>query len=529
MASLGELVDNLGGMVVELVAAPRGLDVALGRVVVHDPQEHVEVGNGDVVLGVGVGSAHETARLLRAIAAAGGAALVIKGAVADLPVSDAEAGGVALLAVPAGTPWAQVVLLVSSVLAADHFRNGDEKLGESSAGDLFSVANAIADSIGAPVTIEDTQSMVLAFSGRQDEADPARIATVLGRRVPDQYRRMLNERGIFKRLYSEPGPVYCEPLGPDVLPRVAMAVRAGDEVLGSIWAAVHGPLDADRERLLADSASFVALHLLRHQVAADAQRGLEADLMAAVLSGGSLATEASRRLDLAGAGFRVVAVGIADGERADRDIQLGRCRNLLALQLSAVHRGAPTAQLGGVVYAVVPAVAGAGKSSAPLRQLMDQYAARAAGLVKARVLVGIGTQVASVADVPASRGTADKVLRVLREEPGKAVAEMDEVRASALLLEFASTYADDPALTGGPMQELRAYDAQHHTNYTETLSAYFDAFGDIDGAARLLGVHANTVRYRLRQLSRFADLKLDDPSQRLALMLQLRLMKAGSH
>lgn len=526
MASLGELVDNLGGMVVELVAAPRGLDVALGRVVVHDPQEHIEVGAGDVVLGVGLGSTHEVARLLRAIAVSGAAALVIKGSGAELPLSDAESAGVALLAVPPGTPWAQVVLLVSSVLAADHFRDGDERLGNSSAGDLFSVANAIADSIGAPITIEDPQSIVLAFSGRQDEADAARITTVLGRRVPDQYRRLLNERGIFKRLYSEPGPVYCEALTTDVKPRMAVAVRAGEEVLGSIWAVVDGPMDPERERIFADSASFVALHLLRHQVAADAQRGLEADLMSALLTGGSLAAEAARRLDLTGAGFRVVAVGIADGERADRDIQLARCRNLLALQLSAVHRGAPTAQLGGVVYAVVPSLKSTTTSSAPLRQLVEQFATRAAALVKARVLVGIGTQVETVTAIPASRSSADKVLKVLRAEPGPAVAEMDEVRASVLLQEFASAYADDPALVGGPVQALRDYDEQHHTNYTETLSAYLDAFGDIDGAARLLAVHANTIRYRLRQLARIADLKLADPSQRLALMLQLRLLKA---
>ena len=54
--------------------------------------------------------------------------------------------------------------------------------------------------------------------------------------MPDHYRRLLNERGFFKRLYSDLGPVYCEALAPDVLPRVAIAVRAGAEVLGSIWA-----------------------------------------------------------------------------------------------------------------------------------------------------------------------------------------------------------------------------------------------------------------------------------------------------
>ena len=525
LASLAELVDSLGGMVVELLAAPRGLEVPLGRVVVHDTQEHVEVGTGDVVLGVGVGSTREAATLLRSIGSSGAAALLVKGAATIDSAVDADAAGIALLALPPGTPWAQVVLLVSSVLSADRLRSREDRLGDASAGDLFAVANAIADTVGAPITIEDPQSMVLAFSGRQDEADEARIATVLGRRVPEMYKRQLREKGIFRRLYSETGPVYCPALAPNVLPRVAIAVRAGEEVLGSIWAATERELSEDQKKSLVEAANFVALHLLRHQVTVDAQRGLEADLMSAILTGGSLAAEASSRLDLAAPSFRVVAVGIADGNREDREIQLARCRNLLALQLSAVHRRAHTTHLGGVVYAIVPSSSKATPSLGALRQLMEQYSVRAEGLLKVRVLVGIGTQVSSVAEIPASRSTADRVLRVLKSEPGPAVADMDEVRASALLLEFASAYRDDPALTGGPIQVLRAHDEQHHTNYLQTLRAYLDAFGDVDAAAAILGVHANTIRYRLRQLGKVADLKLDDPSQRLALMLQLRLLK----
>ncbi|MHB8507188.1 MAG: helix-turn-helix domain-containing protein [Candidatus Dormibacteria bacterium] len=528
MATLAELVENLGGAVVELFAAPRGLEISLDRVVVYDSRERTEVGIGDVVLGVGLGAGRELNALLRVLGEAGAAALMVKGVTADEVMSEAQSAGIAVLAVPAGTPWAHVVTLVSSVLSADRFRGDGERLGDASAGDLFAVANSIADMVGAPITIEDPQSVVLAFSGRQDEADPARIATVLGRRVPELYRRMLNEQGIMRRLYSEPGVLHCPAMGPEGMPRVAIAVRAGDEVLGSIWAAVRSPLDPEREKALADAANFVALHLLRHQVAADAKRGLEADLIAAVLSGGSLAMEAARRLDMRGPQYRVLAVGIADVDREDREILLARCRNLLALQLSAVHRGAPTAHIGGVVYAVVPAQTQASQALAALRLPMDQYATRATALLKSRVLVGIGTQVGSVAEIPVSRGSADKVIRVLRAEGGRAVADIDEVRAHALLLDFAAAYGDDPAMSGGPLEALRVHDAAHHTSYTETLCAFLDGFGDIDNAARQLGVHSNTVRYRLRQLDKVVDLKLDDPSQRLALMLQLRIEKVVS-
>ena len=39
--------------------------------------------------------------------------------------------------------------------------------------------------VGGPVTIEDQQSRVLAYSYRQEDVDPVRVQTILGRRVPE--------------------------------------------------------------------------------------------------------------------------------------------------------------------------------------------------------------------------------------------------------------------------------------------------------------------------------------------------------
>ena len=94
---------------------------------------------------------------------------------------------------------------------------GDDGAGDRSAGipsgDLFAVANAVAALLDAPVTIEDRSSRVLAFSGRQDEADPSRVETILGRQVPERYSRMLTERGVFRELYRSDEPVFVRPAG----------------------------------------------------------------------------------------------------------------------------------------------------------------------------------------------------------------------------------------------------------------------------------------------------------------------------
>ena len=135
-----------------------------------------------------------------------------------------------------GASWAQLAALLRSLLA-----EGDvgvaaepEMLGGMPAGDLFALANAVAALLDAPVTIEDRNSRVLAFSGRQDEADPSRVETILGRQVPERYARMLVERGVFGELNRSDRPVYIDSLPAEgvLMPRVAVAVRAGDEMLG---------------------------------------------------------------------------------------------------------------------------------------------------------------------------------------------------------------------------------------------------------------------------------------------------------
>ena len=523
VATVKDLMDNLGQPLLEVLVAPKGTDLEISGLSIHDPQEPLEEVPGQLVVGVGLTPGREASSLLTTLAEAGTAALIVKhGPGSERLAEEAEAAGLNLLAVPPGTAWAQLILLISSVVSRLSFGTSGERLAGAPAGDLFAVANVVAELVDAPVTIEDPQSRVIAFSARQGEADFARAETVLGRQVPSPWLKKLNEQGVFQRLARERGPVYVDSLGKDVMPRVAIAVRAGDELLGSIWAAVPSPLSEDREADLIEAANFVALHLLRHRLAQDAQSGLEAELVGTVLQGGPLAADAAQRLSLSGEAYRVVAVAFRSRD-GDQEHALARLRDLIGLHLSSPARRVPSAAAGGVVYAVVPCAAKPDRSLADVRQAAERLQERAASRLKLDVLVGIGVSAASVGGVPESRESADQVLRVLRTYGGKSVAELGDVRSSALLLRFADACADDPALKSGPIGRLRRHDLDRKTSYIPTLRAYLDSFGDAEEAARRLEVHPNTVRYRLRQLQSVLGVDLADPAERLVLMLELQL------
>ena len=56
--------------------------------------------------------------------------------------------------------------------------------------------------------------------------------------------------------------MYMPGLDPDMLPRVAVAVYAGQEVLGSLWVAVKGPLSDERMQALTEAAGLAVAGVL---------------------------------------------------------------------------------------------------------------------------------------------------------------------------------------------------------------------------------------------------------------------------
>jgi hypothetical protein len=552
-ASLHRVLDDLGWTLLELVcAAPAGAGTdEIGGVAIHDPADEPSLFRRALVLGVGVRAPEDAAALLATLGKYEAAGLVLRSpvTVTEEVIAAVHASGVPLLGLTRGASWTQLAAMLRSLLAeGDVGNDGAETLGGIPSGDLFSVANAVAALIDAPVTIEDRSSRVLAFSGRQDEADPSRVETILGRQVPERYSRLLTERGVFRDLYRSDQPVYVEPpsggagLPEFTLPRAAVAVRAGDEVLGSIWAAVREPLSADRARAMCDAARLVALHLLRIRAGADVSRRLRTDLVSTALEGGIGAIEAVRRLGLTDQPVVVLALAVPDpAERA-------RIADGLAMHLSAIHPRCAAALVGDVAYGLIPVSAdgtGTDGTDGEVRavRIATDFLDRVGD--RSRPVIGIGQVAFDAVGLPAARACADRALRVLRASAaddgggavpraadgpggrgggsgGRRVARLADVHAEALLMELrdlAAAHGDRPT---GPVARLSAYDAEHGTNLVDTLRAWLDAFGDVAAASAAMFVHTNTFRYRLRRLAEVSGIDLADPEQRFAAMLQLR-------
>lgn len=533
---LSRLLDDLGRTLLDVVASPGDLDGRVTGVTIYDPGDELAVEPGELVLGVGVHGADAIVDLLHRLGTTRAVGLVVKHPVTPDPavVTAVRDTGVALLGLTRAASWSHMAAILRALpLASRDVVGGSDDLAGAPAGDLFALANAVGALLDAPVTIEDLASRVLAFSGRQDETDSGRVETILGRQVPDRHLQMLEERGAFRQIFQGNAPVYLDPLTEEMLPRVAIAVRAGDELLGTMWAAVRGPLSDERMAAFADSAKVVALHMLRARAGADVERRLSADLLATVLEGGPGAAEAANRLGLADGRHCVMAAQVVAGDVAGTEAATQRLRDALALHFAAVHPRSAAALVGGVTYVVLSVGAGDEDGTRSVVRLAEDFLARVGP--RADAVVGVGRVTSALADVAHSRRDADRALRVLQSQDRRRqltqsqdrrdhrIARFDDVQVESLLLRLADLVADDGELHLGRLGALVEYDDKHEIGFVDTLLAYLDAFGNVADAAAAVHVHPNTFRYRLRRLCEISGLDLDDPDARLAATLQLRL------
>jgi hypothetical protein len=383
-------------------------------------------------------------------------------------------------------------------------------------GDLFGFANALAARIEGAVTIEDPESRVLAYSTIHDDIDRPRRETILGRRVPDRYTRRIRE--VLRALRTDDAVIEV-PADPEVgrRPRLAVAIRAAGEAIGSIWVADVGrPFAEDAHDILTEASRTGALHFIRHSTDLRHDATVKDGLVHQLLDGSSTPDVVAIHLGLEPDAALTVIAFEATGDSPT----VNRLRQAVTAHGSAFRYDVPVVDRGPRVYLVLPVPAGV---TPEVRRFITDAAAWASTAVAARVVAGIGTRVDHAGAVPHSRADADRALRVLLRSRGThdTVAWLPDVLTHANLLEVLDVLRERPHLQRSRIDALRG----DHRNQPllETVRAYLTHFGDVRSAAASLQIHPNTFRYRLKRAVQLSGLDLDDHAERLIVALQLQL------
>ncbi|NGN91738.1 PucR family transcriptional regulator [Nocardioides sp. KC13] len=473
----------------------------------------IQVERGDVVLAVGVRSLDDALQIIDE--ARDAAALVLRRAWADQDEVRARCAdrGLPLLAIPDESPWSPVMALFRKVLEAAQTGRSHEPADDLYS-DLFDMADKIGALLEAPVTIEDAASRVLAYSTGQEDVDQARMSTIVGRRVPREVRNHFRSVGVFRHLARSDDPLFVPAASPSTRPRYVIPVRAGGEWLGSIWAVVDEPPVLPRSGELRAAVDVIALYLLRLRAHTELHRQTQLDHVRTALRG-----DTTDRPDWLGPEpWRVAALvgpeGLGIEARADLWV-------ILARRLG--WRQPVVVDLDGLLYVVLSESSGPG-STGPGSTDWFTDLVRAESRHSPTVGLRLGSAVETLAELPRSRTEAAELSTVDLPGHRHAVASVEDCWPELVLGRALAGMARMPLVS--PVARLTVPGAD--ATLLATLEAVVDHWGEVGRAARVLGVHPNTVRYRLARLAEACPLDLDDPAQRLAVRLELARARADA-
>ncbi|MEU6668882.1 helix-turn-helix domain-containing protein [Streptomyces sp. NPDC046727] len=535
--TLERLLSVVGPGALELDTAPGGLAVAVGGVTVLDVLEP-QIRPRELVLAVGVGAGSAQALDVVRRAGAAGAAGVVFGP--ERP--DGAAGALRAVAQETGTAvlfrtwhrWDELVAVLRAGLGAAGVVPLPAGRGPV-LGDLDGLADAVAALVGGSVTIEDTESRVLAYSSTEENVDEMRRLTILGRRVPPWRVAAMRDAGFFRALWTADDVLHRRAQG-DNPERLVCAVRAGGEVLGSVWVAAVGgrPLSPNASEALRAASREAAAHLLHHRTRAADSRLAEDAARALLEERGSAEVLAERASLPALEPCAVLAVGVGNavsgagvpGETPPDDPS--RLYGLLSLHCAALGHRIVVVPAGGRALVLVSALdQDPDRARQQVGKLGTSLTAQLSGTTGMPVRAGLGEVVPGLARAAESRRTAEQALKALTRTGGaRAVARVEDVADTIGVLQVVEALRDLRLPPGTSVARLAAFDAEHGgSRLVESLRAYLDHFGDVSAAARSLSLHPNSLRYRLGRITAVSQLDLDSPDARLLAQLQLRLGK----
>lgn len=535
--TLGQLCADLGPLLTDLVAAPLGVEPAVRGVTLHDPSEDVRAeAEGKLLLVIGlVADDPRLVALIHGAAAAGAVGVAVRATESwpRAPLEAAAASGIALVAIPGHIAWDELYEVIKAELAANN-----AKLAAVAAGpewqrvnDLSSICETLSAIVGGTVGIEDMNGQVLAFSGG-GESDAMRTASILNRRVPDEWLREIREAGVLDELFRSEDVIHVN--FDNLRPRRAIAIRLGRSVLGSIWLmGSDDQLTDDADDALRRAAPVAAVEMMRQRLVVGVERRMREASTAALLWGETPAPSALEQVGLPlDEELVVLALEVVSrGTSSPAGVGL-RLIDLMSVHLRAYERPAVATSVGGERGAspnpeeriYVLAAARDDHDRATLKRITEESMHQAARKLGVGLRAGIGHQFAPGGDLRLARRSAEDCLA--GEPAAGSLVVFEEIHDQALTRDVDRFVA---AWHGGPTRAylaLKEHDEAHGTEYVATLGCLLDCYGDTTAVGERLHLHVNTVRYRIRRIVEIAEIDFADGDARLALQLTIRAFES---
>ncbi|MEH7606390.1 PucR family transcriptional regulator, partial [Priestia megaterium] len=390
---------------------------------------------------------------------------------------------------------------------------------------LEEFADRISEVLNCPITIEDANHRLLAYSTHDERTDQARIATIIGRRVPEKVINNLWKEGIIPKLLETNEPVRVKNINEIGLgDRIAISIWKNEEVLGFIWAVeIEKALGDEEVELLKKAANVLKNKLLQLQIRKYKREERSQEFFWKLLTGHIKSrqeiSEAFYEAQITAPSTFSIAIF-----RFQEDIT-PEAERQISYMLKTMHR------LKIVLYTIdcndLILLLSLDAVENPLdeqRDFVDYFR----GNMYERFDV---TQIkASCSSIYSSHDHIEKsykeALNVLDmkskfPEETKEIINYQELGIYQFLDVILEKRVQDQ-FENHSLKKLTDYDLRHNSNLVETLEVFLNNDNNINEAAKELNVHMNTLSYRLKRISEIGDINLKDVNQKMTLYIDIK-------
>lgn len=397
-------------------------------------------------------------------------------------------------------------------------------------GDYQDLVDEISGLLAAPATLEDRDFRLIAFGAHDsddDTMDPVRTRSILTRKSTPAVRSWFEGFGIARAA----GPVRI-PAAPEAgvnRARLCLPVRHHGVVLGYVWLLDSAPGPGpDRLAAAMEVAGRIGTLLADEERAgSDLSRELRAVLTADRGWQYDMAVSAfAEALGPAGEGLHALVCVLP--WQADDAPSVRALPGAAALATVPLHTGHPPLEPGGA-----EALADEGLAALVRLRSGDNPEPALAAAVRLHDRASGGTfRGTGRADAPATgagvsaahrglgelgtawREAAAAARTALAEPRHSPVAHWPELGAFRMLTALPPDRLDDPC--------VRQLLAPSHRELARTAEVFLDCAGQAGRTAAALGVHRQTLYYRLSKVEQLTGLDLDDGGHRLLLHMALK-------
>ncbi|MER7719224.1 helix-turn-helix domain-containing protein [Streptomyces flaveolus] len=389
-----------------------------------------------------------------------------------------------------------------------------------SRGDYQELVDEISELLGAPATLENRDFELIAFGAYDSEGeldpsalDPVRTRSILTRRSTAAVRAWFEGFGITRAT----GPVRIPPT-PEAgvyRGRTCLPVRHRGVVLGYVWLLDTDPGPTERQLTAAMevTARIGALLADEAQHGADLSRELRAVLTAERdwqrdMAVTELRTALGTRADTPHTVVCVAPWPSADPDDAPSVRTVPGATALCTVPWSGAARSLALLVRLRSTDVLTPATSAAGR-------LLERARGTAGAAAAAGVAAGVAAPRPGLGDLADAWWEASAAARAaLAETRFGPVAEWASIGPFRLLAALPPRSAHDPA--------VRALLSPAHRELARTAEVYLDRAGQAGRTAAELGIHRQTLYYRLSRVERLTGLDLDDGEDRLLLHMALK-------